>query len=171
MATMDTRRHTDTGWWVKQGAIGGVIAGLVFSMFEMIVAAVLNGAAAFFMPLRMIGAIVLGQGALQPSYPLLTAGLVGIVVHMMLSVIFGIVFALLVSYVPALANSTMALLAAASAYGLLLWLVNFYIIAPTAGWVWFTNSNPVVQFLAHTLMFGTALGFYLDRVRAHRGTI
>ena len=171
MATMATGRHADTGWWVKQGAIGGAIAGIVFAMFEMLATALMNGAAAFFMPLRMIGAIVLGQGALQPSYPLLTAGLAGMVVHMMLSVVFGIVFALLVASVPALASSTMALLAAASAYGLLLWLVNFYLIAPAAGWVWFTESNPVVQFLAHTVMFGTALGFYLDRVRARRGTI
>ncbi len=130
MATTATRRHADTGWWVKQGAIGGAVAGIIFAMFEMLATALLNGAAAFFMPLRMIGAIVLGQGALQPSYPLLTAGLVGLVVHMMLSVVFGIVFALLVAYVPALANSALALLAAASTYGLLLWLVNFYISSP-----------------------------------------
>lgn len=171
MATIATRRHTDTGWWLKQGAIGGVIAGVAFAMFEMLATALLNGAAAFFMPLRMIGAIALGPGALQPGYSLLTAGLVGMVIHMMLALVFGIVFALLVAYVPALASSPMALLAAASAYGLLLWLVNFYLIAPAMGWVWFGESNPVVQFLAHTFMFGAALGLYLDRVRARRGSI
>lgn len=48
--------------------------------------------------------------------------------------------------------------------GLPLWLVNFYIIAP-AVFPWFTNANPVVQFLAHTFFFGTALGIYLERVR------
>ncbi|MCZ7571242.1 MAG: hypothetical protein M5U01_22065 [Ardenticatenaceae bacterium] len=26
------------GWWVKHGAIGGLIAGIIFAMFEMIVA-------------------------------------------------------------------------------------------------------------------------------------
>ena len=171
MATIATRRHTDTGWWLKQGAIGGVIAGVALAMFDMLATALLNGAAAFFMPLRMIGAIALGPGALQPGYSLLTAGLVGMVIHMMLAVVFGIVFALLVAYVPALASSPMALLAAASAYGLLLWLVNLYLIAPAMGWVWFGESNPVMQFLAHTFMFGAALGLYLDRVRARRGSI
>jgi len=170
MATIATRRHTDTGWWLKQGAIGGVIAGVALAMFDMLATALLNGAAAFFMPLRMIGAIALGPGALQPGYSLLTAGLVGMVIHMMLAVVFGIVFALLVAYVPALASSPMALLAAASAYGLLLWLVNLYLIAPAMGWVWFGESNPVMQFLAHTFMFGAALGLYLDRVRARRGS-
>jgi len=38
------------------------------------------------------------------------------------------------------------------------------------GWVWFGESNPVMQFLAHTFMFGAALGLYLDRVRARRGS-
>ncbi len=164
MATVATRRHTDTGWWLKQGAIGGVIAGVAFAMFEMLATALLNGAAAFFMPLRMIGAIALGPGALQPGYSLLTAGLVGMVIHMMLALVFGIVFALLVAYVPALANSPMALLAAASAYGLLLWLVNFYLIAPVVGWTWFAMANPVVQFIAHTFFYGTVLGIYLDRI-------
>ncbi len=133
-------------------------------------AALLNGPAAFFMPLRMIGAIALGEQALQPGYALLTAAIVGLLVHMMLSVVFGIVFALLVATVPALASPSMLLLVAASAYGLVLWLVNFYAIAPAAGWRWFpTKTNPVVQFIAHTFFFGTALGLYLDRVRAHRG--
>lgn len=169
MATMQTRQQTDTGWWAKQGAIGGVIAGLVFAMFEMIMAALLNGANAFFMPLRMIGATVLGQEALQPSYSLLTAGFVGLVVHMMLSIAFGTVFALLVSALPMLANSPSLLLVAASVSGLLLWLVNFYVIAPALGWNWFpTRTNPLVQFLAHTVMYGTVLGFYLDRARMQR---
>ncbi|MFL5802367.1 MAG: hypothetical protein ACJ8CR_11600 [Roseiflexaceae bacterium] len=46
------------------------------------------------MPLRIIGAIALGQQALEPSYALVTAALVGLVVHMTLSIIYGVVFAL-----------------------------------------------------------------------------
>jgi hypothetical protein len=66
MAVHDTHRPpvtgtpTDLGWWVKQGAIGGIIAGIVFALFEMIAAALMMGADAFVMPLRMIGAIALG---------------------------------------------------------------------------------------------------------------
>jgi hypothetical protein len=89
--------RSDLGWWLKHGAIGGLIAGIVFAMFEMIVAALMMGMDAFWMPMRMIGAIVLGQAALDPSYSLATAGLVGIVVHMMLSVIYGVIFGAVVA--------------------------------------------------------------------------
>jgi uncharacterized membrane protein YagU involved in acid resistance len=130
-------------------------------MFEMIVSALMMGMDAFWMPIRMIGAIVLGQAALDPSYSLVTAGLVGIVVHMMLSIIYGLIFGAIVSFIPRLASSTAILLSAASVFGLLLWLVNFYVIAPIA-FPWFTQSSPVVQFFAHTFFYGTALGIYLN---------
>ncbi len=168
MATVETRARHDIGWWVKQGAIGGLIAGIVFAMFEMLMAALLQEA--FFGPLRMIGATVLGRDALQPGYPLATAAVVGMLVHMILSVAYGIVFALVVSYAPTLARTALLLVTAAGLYGLLLWLLNFYAVAPLAGWSWFPNrTNPLVQFVAHTFMFGAVLGLYLDRVTAQRG--
>jgi hypothetical protein len=167
--TRMTWARTDTGWWLKHGVIGGIIAGIVFAMFEMVVAAVMMGGNAFFMPLRMIGAIVLGQSAMDPGYPLANAAITGLVLHMMLSAIFGAIVALIVSAVPALGRTTAMLLVAASVFGLLLWLVNFYVIAPAAGWNWFpTRTDPIVQFLAHTFLYGTVLGIYLVRVIAPR---
>ena len=170
MATVrEPGTRSDTGTWIKHGLIGGIVAGIAFAMFEMIMAALMMGAAAFWMPLRMIGGMILGQQALDPSYPLATAAVVGLITHMVLSMIFGAVFGAIVSAVPALRSTTGALLGAASIYGLALWLINFYLIAPAVGWVWFpTGTNPVVQFLAHTFFFGTVLGFYLDRVLAPR---
>jgi len=171
MATLQRQASADVGPWVKQGAVGGVIAGIVFAMFEMIMAAVLGGADTFFMPLRMIGAIVLGMKALDPGYSLVTAGMVGLMVHMMLSIMFGIIFAALVAYVPGLANSSLILIVAASVYGFALWIVNFYVIAHAAGWLWFPDkTNVAVQFVAHTIMFGTVLGLFLDRTHARDAT-
>lgn len=164
-----TGRQPDTGRWLVQGAIGGVIAGLIFALFEMVMATVLMGAEAFFMPLRMIGAIALGAGALEPSYSLATAAIAGLVVHMILSPIFGVVFALLASLAPAARRMPGALIAAAGVYGLLLWIVNFFVIAPLAGWVWFPNgTNAVVQIIAHAAFFGAVLGLYLTRAAAPR---
>jgi cellulose synthase/poly-beta-1,6-N-acetylglucosamine synthase-like glycosyltransferase len=154
---------TDTAHWVKHGLIGGIIGGIVFALFEMISAALLNGAAAFFMPLRSIGGIVLGMQALDPSFPLATAASVGMATHMVLSMIYGVVFAVAVGYLPALRSSSGVLIGAATLWGLLLWLVNFYVIAPIAGWDWFAMANPVVQFLAHAFFYGSVLGLYLDR--------
>ncbi|MBI3970351.1 MAG: hypothetical protein HY332_03585 [Chloroflexi bacterium] len=170
-ATFERGTRPDVGWWIKQGIIGGIIAGIVFAMFEMIVAALMMGAAAFWMPLRMIGAMVLGATALEPTYDLVTAAVTGVLVHLVLAALFGVIFALIVAFVPALASSAAMLITAASVYGLLLWLVNFSLIAPAAGWVWFPNeTNPVVQFLAHTFFYGSALGLYLNAVRVSAPT-
>ena len=136
----------------------GTVAGIIFAMFEMIMAAILGDG--FFMPLKMIGAIVLGQGALQASYPLVTAVLVGVIVHMTLSAIYGAVFAAVVSAIGALQGNRGALIGVATIFGFILWLVNFYAIAPVL-FPWFLMANPVAQLLAHTFFFGTALGLLL----------
>jgi hypothetical protein len=153
MATMPTSAAPGFAWWAKQGAI----AGIVFALFEMIMAAALKGA--FFGPLRMISGIALGKEALQPSYGLATAVSVGSTVHMIDAIVFGVFFGLIMAAVPMLARSTATLVGATSVYGLVLWLVNFYLIAPAVGWNWFpAMTNPVVQFC-----FGTVLGYFLTR--------
>src|SRR5918994_2121346 len=82
--------HIQSG--LGQGAIAGIVAGLVFAAFEMAASAFMMGVEAFFMPLRMIGAIVLGPEALDPGYPLLTASIAGVIVHLILAIVYGIVF-------------------------------------------------------------------------------
>jgi hypothetical protein len=62
--------------WVLPGAAFGVAAGMIFVTFEMVAAAVVG--ADFLSPLSMVGAAVLGQGALDGSYPLELAALVGL---------------------------------------------------------------------------------------------
>lgn len=175
MATMDTgirsSANPDRSALAKQGLIGGMVAGIVFAMFEMIMAAVLNGASAFFMPLRLIGAIVLGQEALMPGYSLVGAAITGAIVHMILATMFGLVLAVLLSALPATARSAAMTIAIASVYGFVLWVVNFYVIAPIGGWDWFPRTNETVQFFAHTFFFGSVLGAWLSRVSHEpRGT-
>ena len=161
----DTRR-IETSWWIKHGIIGGIIGAIGMMMAEMIIAAAMGMDA--FMPPRMIAGILLGPSAMQPSTPLMTAAPVGMMLHFVLSIIYGLIFAGLVSAVPALRSSA-AVIVGASVYGLLLWLINFYVIAPPAGWVWFpTQANPLQQFISHTFAFGTVLGVYLDRALATR---
>jgi hypothetical protein len=168
--TIDSTMHsTDVGRWAKHGVIGGVLAGLVFALFEMVMALAQMGAGAFFMPLRMIGGIALGDTALDPGTSLLVAGGVGLLVHMMLSAAFGLTVAVVAALVPLLRRSTAALLAWASLAGFALWITNFYVIARILGWPWFPDgTDPVIQFIAHTFVFGTLLGLYLDRTaRGH----
>ena len=158
MSTTRVGARPATRSWVIAGLVGGIIAGIVFAMFEMIVAAIMGDG--FFAPLMMIGAIVLGQGALpmpEPTIGLSTIVPVGITVHMVLSIIYGAVFAAAASSVGFLRNNRWALIGVATVFGIALWIVNFYVVAPIL-FPWFGMANPVVQFLAHTFFFGTALG-------------
>jgi hypothetical protein len=160
---------SDTMRWLVHGVVGGMIAGIVFAMFEMIMAAIQMGGEAFFMPLRMIGGIVLGEQALAPETSLIVAGAAGLVVHMMLSAMYGAGVAVAAAFVPQLRAGTLPLVAWASAAGFALWIVNFYVVAPIAGWHWFPDgTDPLVQFVAHTFFFGSVLGLYLDRVARAR---
>ena len=163
LTTSTTRPSTST--WVRAGLVGGIVAGIAFAMFEMIMAAVLNGTEAFFMPLRMIGAIGLGTPALDPTSSLLTAGGAGLVIHMALSMMYGLAVAAILALVPALSRTTASTVAVASAAGFGLWVINFFVLAGIFGWTWFPDTqNIAVQFVAHTVMFGSVLGLVIDRL-------
>src|SRR5688500_17064218 len=110
----------------------GIVAGIIFAAFEMLAAAALMGPDAAAMPLRMIGAMVLGAQALEPGYSLVTAAMTGVVVHLILSIIFTGAFA---AGAPAmleasgLGTTSGRLALAGIAYGIGLWLLNFYLVA------------------------------------------
>jgi hypothetical protein len=151
-------RNEFTGRWLRTGALLGLVAGVVFAVFEMLAAWGMGDG--FWMPLRMIGAIVLGEDALEPSYSLAGAALTGAVLHMALSALYGAVFGALAAFALGLQSSRAALVAATSLYGLTLWLVNFYVIAPVA-FEWFQDANAFVQFIAHVFFYGALLGLLL----------
>ena len=148
--------RAEVPWALAQGALGGIIAGIVFAAFEMMASAAMMGPEAFFMPLRMIGAIALGSAALDPTYSLWAAGFAGLIVHVVLAVIYGALFAVIFGGL----RSAVLDVGIGAAYGFALWLVNFYAIAPLA-FPWFLDASPMVQFAAHTFFFGAVLGWYM----------
>jgi hypothetical protein len=49
---------------------------------------------------------------------------------------------------------------AGTVFGTALWLVNFYVIAPLAGWTWFPgNVHHIIAFLGHAFFLGCPLGW------------
>lgn len=99
----------------------GVAAGLVFAAVTMWFAHSTGGKAE--MPLRMISTIVKGDQAMAAGT---TSPALGAVVHLVLSALFGVVFVLAVPRFRT--NGTVAL--AGTAYGLLLYVVNFLVLTP-----------------------------------------
>lgn len=144
--------------WARTGLTMGIIAGISFIVFELVIAGITGPSAA--MPLRAISAIVLGRGALEPSIHVAVAVVVGLIVHFILSAIFGLILGVVIGIIRPLSNNRGMLLLSAVVYGLLLWLINFYVIAPQT-FPWFTEANPIVQFFAHTVFYGSVLGLLL----------
>lgn len=162
MSSVGSEARPEVWSWVRNGVLVGLIAGVSFLVFEMVVAGLLGASA--FGPPRMMGATVLRGGALTPQ-PALGLALVlpiALVVHFILSAVYGAVFGAVAASFGALRSSSGKLVVAASVFGLALWLVNFYVIAPIA-FPWFGMANPVVQFLAHTFFFGSVLGLLLAK--------
>ena len=162
-----------SGWWLGHGAVGGLLGGAAFLAFEMAVAATTMGPAWTLFPLRLMSGIILGPGAVDTASPIVPAIVAGLLVHGTLSAAFGLLLAALLqpAHERAAQRPIGAMLAGSAGYGFALWLVNFYVIAPLAGWEWFPrDTNPVVQFIAHALVYGLFVGSYLDRVETRQRT-
>lgn len=145
-------------WAVRNGIIGGIIAGIVFAMAEMIAAWVTQNN--FLGPLHMIAGIPLQTPPDKISDT--TAIIVGLITHMVFSMVFGVIVAYIVASVPALRTTPIVTVVFATIAGFILWPLDFYVIGPIVNAPWFAQkTDPIQQFLWHTFAFGTVLGLYL----------
>jgi uncharacterized membrane protein YagU involved in acid resistance len=142
-----------------RGAVGGLISGMVFAGVTMWFTSTMPGGKAD-MPLHMISTITKGSGAMAAGTT--SAGL-GLGIHLVLSAAFGVLFALAVPRFRT--NGTVAL--AGTAYGVLLYVVNFLILAKVAFHV-FETANQPFELFAH-VVFGTLLAFAFFGTGVRRG--
>jgi hypothetical protein len=136
MATPVERTYTaalidGVGERITRGAVAGLASGLVFLLANMAYATTKDKPAVA--PMLDISTIFHGQDA-----PVVSPDnvVVGLVTHVTLSILFGVVFALLV---PLLFNFPV-LVAGGVVYGLALYVVNFQIFGRTL-FPWFTDPN------------------------------
>jgi hypothetical protein len=142
--------------------VGGLFAGLVSLLFEMLMAAVTRDPQAFLLPPRTIATLVLGSTALDPGVSLPMVLGLGFGIHLVISAILGALFGLAVSGIPAVGRSSAAVVVVASAYGLAIWIVNLFLIAPLMGGPRAAvQLEPAIQVIAHSVFFGTTLGLHL----------
>ncbi len=141
---------------VVRGVVGGVVAGAVFIVVTMWFASSVGDPANG--PLMMISTLVQGESAMVQG----TANpAVGLAVHGVLSVAFALVFAVAASRLRT--NGTVAL--AGIAYGALLYVVNFLILAPLAFPI-FKMANQPFELAIH-IVFGAlvAVAFFSSGIR------
>jgi hypothetical protein len=160
----------DAGGLVARGAIGGLAAGTGFILANMWFAAVHGGPAVA--PFIAISTVFHASDA-PTMAPAAVPGEVvtGLVVHVALSIGFGMAFALLLGLSPKLRQPAM-LVGAALLYGLGLYVLNFQILGRTA-FPFFTNPmgpNQAFEAIIHPLIFGGLLiPFFLGAGHATLG--
>ena len=158
VASQHSKTEEPVAGRLVRGAVGGIAAGLVFAGVTMWFADSTGGTAE--MPLRMISTIVKGDQAMAAGT---TSPALGVVVHVMLSALFGMAFALAVPRFRT--NGTVAL--AGTVYGLLLYVVNFLVLTPLV-FTTFRMANQPFEVFAH-LVFGTLLSFAFFGSGVRRG--
>ncbi|MGH7477289.1 MAG: hypothetical protein ACRELD_13530 [Longimicrobiales bacterium] len=138
----------------------GIIAGAVFLMLELVMVPVFLGESAWGPP-RMIAAIALGQDVLPPPATFdLVIVLVAMMIHFVLSVLYALVLAWFVSRL-----GTGAAVATGAAYGLALYVVNFYLF--TTVFPWFAMARNWVSIVAH-ILFGVIAAWAYKRLHRMR---
>ena len=160
MAVVATTRGQEESLATRllRGAVGGILAGVVVAAVTMWFADSTGGKAN--MPLHMISTIVKGDKAMAAGS---TSVGVGVAVHVVLSALFGMLFALAAPRLRT--NGTVAL--AGTLYGVVLYVVNFLVLAPLA-FTTFQDANQPFELFAH-MVFGTLLGFAFFSSGVRRG--
>ena len=150
----------------KKGVIGGLFAGILLLVFEIVYSAIARSAA--LAPFRMIAAIPLGSFAFDGLAPLSLVISLAVAFHLVYSIFYGGLFALSLSLFPILTENTILTLISGFVYGLCIWILNFYVVSPTVGWVWFAQQTDWFWdgFFSHGIVFGLILGGYLAGFKA-----
>ncbi|MFP3559445.1 hypothetical protein SB861_53910 [Paraburkholderia sp. SIMBA_049] len=159
---MDLRMHSHQfsirlpDW--RAAAISGCIAGLVFLLLELFSMAIL-GQNSWGAP-RMIVAIALSRDMLSlPATFGFGIILVGLIVHFVLSVTFVLVLAVIVA--PFSLDSSMGIASlAGAAFGVALYLVNFYGMSDLFPWL--ADARSWASFVSHIVFGIVAADTYLQ---------
>jgi uncharacterized membrane protein YagU involved in acid resistance len=148
--------HSITDW--RAGAWAGVIAGVVFMMLEMGMVWMFMGESPWAPP-HMIAAMALDKDVLPPegTYAPFSVKIMGtaMIIHLALSVIYGLIVAWLVHRFDWGGG-----LAIGAAFGLAIYIINFYLIAPVA-FPWFTMAQNWISAFTHILFGLIAGGAYI----------
>jgi hypothetical protein len=135
---------------VLGGVVGGVAGGLALAVF-LVGDASIRGVDVWA-GLKTPALPLFGSRVFDPGFELLPV-LTGISTHFAVSIVWGVVFAVL-----AFGLSRIATLLAASAWGLVVWAGMMFVVLPLLGWSDVARAMPLGLALFEHLLFGLAMG-------------
>lgn len=166
--TMTSERYTQsyqqdkTDW--RAAILAGIIAGIVFLAAEMVLVMIFMGESPWAPP-RMMAAMILGRDVLPPPADF-DFGIVmtAMMIHFLLSIAYGAIAGWLVHRL----NGANAFVIG-GLFGLAIYLINFYLIAPAA-FPWFTEAQNWISVVSH-LLYGLVLGGAYASLRKHKPAV
>jgi hypothetical protein len=154
------RRDEEHVYSPVDGLVGGLIGGILMGMVTMLLFVLLGKG--FWLPMKLIATLLLGADAVAtPGFAMMPV-LVGMLIHMALSMMFGAAMTWLGRYLPG------EVLVRAIVLSLVLWAVTDFLVLPLLDQT-FDRGMPSWVFAVGHLMYGIGLGGYL-LARGRRAT-
>jgi hypothetical protein len=149
------------------GMFAGVLAGLALGVAAIIASTALRGDP--WLPFDFAAALVVGPEALAPTFPAGAALALGTVIHLLLSVMFGVSFVSALALTFQLSARPRLLLVYGAGFGFLVWEVNFLAVLPIIAPDLRGRVDLTIQLwngiLSYCLVYGPALALYVALVR------
>jgi hypothetical protein len=156
------------GWeLLRHGAIAGLLAGLALGAVEIVASNWLRGNPR--LPFDFAVAIVVGPEALDAGFPLGAALLLGTVMHLLLSVLFGVAFLAGLALTFQLSARSWLIVLYGVLFGVTVWEVNVLAVLPLVAPELTARLDLATQLwngiASYSLVYGPVLATYVIGVR------
>lgn len=149
------------------GSRAGLLAGVALGVIEIVATAVLGGD--LELPFDFAAGIVVGPDAFAPGFPLAASVALGTVMHVLLSVTFGVVFLVGLSVTYQLSARPTLLFLYGVLFGVTVWEVNFLAVLPVVAPALIGRLDLATQLwngiVSYALVYGPVLAAYVILVR------
>jgi hypothetical protein len=141
-----------TSWWLD-GIVGGLIGWVLMGMVAMVLFPIF-GIGSFWQPMNLIAAVFNQSWGTNPFFGV--PSILGLVVHMMMAAILGLVF----TWGARTRAAGTMLIGGAIVWGLVVWLVGQFAVLPFIDPI-IARTFPAWLFVLVHAMYGVGLGGYL----------
>lgn len=157
----------DTWELVSHGTLAGLIAGLGLGFIAIVASTVLRGDP--WLPFDFAAAIVVGREALAPTFSSAASFALGSMIHLMLSVLFGVAFLTALALTFQLSARPLLLVLYGVLFAFVVWEVNFLAVLPAIAPDLRGRVDLATQLwsgiLSYSLVYGPLLAVYVIVVR------
>ena len=149
------------------GARAGLVAGVALGAVEIAASTLLRDAPR--LPFDFAAAIIVGPEALAPAFPLAASLALGTVLHVLLSIVFGVAFLGGLALTFQLSARPSLMILYGMAFGVVVWEINFLAVLPVIAPELAGRLDLATQLwngiVSYCLVYGPALAAYVIWVR------